>query len=76
MAMKANNQKETLWYYVGNTSLGIDPAPKGEWKDGTFILGEEDGPFKAGDKFLPRKEDLEDPMAFSDGTGVYDLDPV
>ena len=77
MSNNIENNKTTLRYYAGNIALGIDPAPKGEWKDGVFHLREEEGPFKVGDRFLPRPEDLEDdPSAFNDGTGGYDLDPV
>lgn len=71
--MKTNN---TLRYYAGNKSLGIDPAPQGIWEKGVFTLKEDDGPFKAGDCFLPDEMDLDDPSAFNDGTGGYNLHVV
>lgn len=69
-----NTNTATLRYFSGNIACGLDPAPKGEWEDGVFILREEEGPFKVGDRFLPRPEDSEDPSAFNDGTGGYYLD--
>jgi hypothetical protein len=65
---------KNLRYFSGNIGLGIDTYPKGEWENGIFTLGEDDGAFLAGEKFVLSEEDCYDQQSLNDGTGGYNLE--
>jgi hypothetical protein len=72
----ATTTAKNLHYYSGNIGLGLDPAPKGNWEDGIFTLGEDDDGFLAGEKFVLSEEDCYDQSSLNDGTGLYSLEAL
>jgi hypothetical protein len=73
---KPEEAVKTLNYYSGNIGLGLDPAPKGEWENGIFTLGEDDDGFLAGEKFVLSEDDSHDQSSLDNGTGGYNLEAL